>query len=121
MSQNDLLEKLKDIAGESQVRTDEPMSSHTTFRIGGTADYFVMPSSVEELQAIIRLLKKSDMILIGMLNTNTANNKFYIQTKTLKSLSPFRVLFLICHFAFNKFAYTFSNQINQNNRNKEKC
>ena len=44
MSQNDLLEKLKDIAGESQVRTDEPMSSHTTFRIGGTADYFVMPS-----------------------------------------------------------------------------
>ena len=61
MSQNDLLEKLKDIAGESQVRTDEPMSSHTTFRIGGTADYFVMPSSVEELQAIIRLLKKSDM------------------------------------------------------------
>ena len=67
------------------------------------------------------VLKKSDMILIGMLNTNTANNKFYIQTKTLKSLSPFRVLFLICHFAFNKFAYTFSNQINQNNRNKEKC
>lgn len=57
MNQNDLLEKLKDIAGESQVRTDEPMSSHTTFRIGGTADYFVMPSSVEELQAIIRLLK----------------------------------------------------------------
>ena len=61
MSQNDLLEKLKDIAGESQVRTDEPMSSHTTFRIGGTADYFVMPSSVEELQAIIHLLKKSDI------------------------------------------------------------
>ena len=61
MSQNDLLEKLKDIAGESQVRTDEPMSSHTTFRIGGTADYFVMPSSVEELQTIIRLLKKSDI------------------------------------------------------------
>ena len=58
MSQNDLLEKLKDIAGESQVRTDEPMSSHTTFRIGGTADYFVMPSSVEELQAIIRLSER---------------------------------------------------------------
>ena len=63
MSQNDLLEKLKDIAGESQVRTDEPMSSHTTFRIGGTADYFVMPSSVEELQAIIQLLKKSDIFI----------------------------------------------------------
>ena len=61
MSQNDLLEKLKDIAGESQVRTDEPMSSHTTFRIGGTADYFVMPSSIAELQSIVDLLKKSDI------------------------------------------------------------
>ncbi len=61
MSQNDLFEKLKDIAGESQVRKDEPMSNHTTFRIGGTADYFVMPSSVEELQSIMYLLKKSDI------------------------------------------------------------
>lgn len=30
-------------------------------QIIGTADYFVMPSSVEELQTIIRLLKKSDI------------------------------------------------------------
>ena len=45
MGQNDLLKGLRDITGESQVKVDEPMSIHTTFRIGGTADYFVMPSS----------------------------------------------------------------------------
>ena len=40
MSQNDLLEKLKDIAGESQVRTDEPYD-HTYYdQNGGTADCF---------------------------------------------------------------------------------
>lgn len=61
MSQNDLLEGLKDIVGDSQVRMDEPMSIHTTFRIGGTADYFVMPSSVYELQSVIQLLKKLDI------------------------------------------------------------
>ena len=58
---SEIVKKLIDINGEKQVAESEPMSRHTTFRIGGTADYFVMPSSVEELQAIIRLLKKSDM------------------------------------------------------------
>ncbi len=61
MSQNDLLGSIKSIVGESRVRTDEPMSNHTTFRIGGTADYFVMPSSIAELQSIVDLLKKSDI------------------------------------------------------------
>ena len=61
MNQNDLLQNLKSIVGDSNVRTDEPMSVHTTFRIGGTADYFVMPSSVSELESVIRLLKESDI------------------------------------------------------------
>lgn len=61
MSQNDVLGSIKSIVGESRVRTDEPMSNHTTFRIGGTADYFVMPSSIAELQSIVDLLKKSDI------------------------------------------------------------
>ena len=58
MGQNDLLKGLRDITGESQVKVDEPMSIHTTFRIGGTADYFVMPSSISELQSVLHLLKK---------------------------------------------------------------
>ncbi len=61
MSQNDVLGSIKSIVGESRVITDEPMSNHTTFRIGGTADYFVMPSSIAELQSIVDLLKKSDI------------------------------------------------------------
>lgn len=61
MIQNDVLGSIKSIVGESRVRTDEPMSNHTTFRIGGTADYFVMPSSIAELQSIVNLLKKSDI------------------------------------------------------------
>ena len=37
------------------VLFDEPMSSHTTFRAGGPADLFVMPSSIEELRAVLDL------------------------------------------------------------------
>ncbi len=35
------------------VRFDEPMRDHTTFRIGGPADLFVAPSTTEELCALI--------------------------------------------------------------------
>ena len=38
-----IYDKVVDIVGEENVHTDEPMSRHTTFRIGGNADYFVKP------------------------------------------------------------------------------
>jgi UDP-N-acetylmuramate dehydrogenase len=37
------------------------MNIHTTFRIGGCADYYVQPSSIEELQSLIQFLNKSDI------------------------------------------------------------
>ena len=36
-------EKLTTTIPELEIRLDEPMSRHTTFRIGGPADYFVCP------------------------------------------------------------------------------
>ena len=46
------------ILKESQIRLNEPMSRHTTFGIGGPADIFLMPSSVEELQQVCRLVRE---------------------------------------------------------------
>lgn len=40
-------------------RFDEPMSAHTTFRVGGPADLLVSPASVDELCAIINLFNDS--------------------------------------------------------------
>ena len=40
MSQN-LVNELYRIVGESNIRIEEPMSKHTTFRIGGPAQFFV--------------------------------------------------------------------------------
>ena len=37
----DLFKELCHITGEENVLRDEPMSRHTTFRIGGPADFFV--------------------------------------------------------------------------------
>lgn len=40
-----------------QIKTNEPMSRHTTYGIGGPADVFVLPQNEEELQ---RILMKAD-------------------------------------------------------------
>ena len=54
-------EKLAEILPEERIRTDEPMKMHTTFRVGGPADYFLMPESPEEVQELVRLCKKEEM------------------------------------------------------------
>ena len=46
-----------DLAGI--VRFDEPMSAHTTFRIGGPADCFAEPSSVSQLVALIEFFSSA--------------------------------------------------------------
>ncbi|WP_077598413.1 UDP-N-acetylmuramate dehydrogenase [Olsenella urininfantis] len=48
---------LRTIVGEDNVREMEPMSEHTTFRIGGPADLFVTPDDVEEVADIVRACK----------------------------------------------------------------
>ena len=50
-----MLEKLQKLLGETKVLTAEPMASHTTFRIGGPADFFVLPENVEELTCVLKL------------------------------------------------------------------
>lgn len=45
---------------EDCVKTDEPMAAHTTFRVGGPADFFVEIGSIEELREIIDYLHKTD-------------------------------------------------------------
>lgn len=53
--------ELVKIIDEDRVRIDEPMKKHTTFRVGGNADYFVQVQTVAEIQGVVALCKKSDM------------------------------------------------------------
>ncbi len=45
---------LDKMRARGELRHDEPMSRHTSWRAGGTADLFFIPSSVEDLQAFLR-------------------------------------------------------------------
>ena len=57
----DFLERLRRINGPEQVYTQEPMSRHTTFRIGGNADYFVCPSQAEQLRETLGACREAGM------------------------------------------------------------
>lgn len=54
----DIYIQLTSVIKEENVKIDEPLSDHTTFRIGGAADFFVTPSTIEELTEIVALCKK---------------------------------------------------------------
>ena len=54
MSQ-EFYKKIESILTEEQVKTEEPMKNHTTFRVGGPARYFVMPRTAEEVAKITEL------------------------------------------------------------------
>ncbi len=54
-------EQLRKTVGPEAVRQDEPMSAHTTFRIGGPADYFVRPASAEQTAAVLACCRDADV------------------------------------------------------------
>ncbi|MBU3874324.1 UDP-N-acetylmuramate dehydrogenase [Faecalicatena sp. AGMB00832] len=56
-----LYEELCNVLGSEQVLLDEPMSRHTTFRIGGPADYFVVPRSTDEIKDTIEICKNAQV------------------------------------------------------------
>lgn len=50
-----------EIVGGESVWKDEPMKKHTTFRIGGPADYFVTPHTFREVSEVIRLCREAQI------------------------------------------------------------
>ena len=57
----DFYNKLINCIDKERVLVDEPMKQHTTFRVGGNADYFVMPQNAEEVKNIVALCKEAEM------------------------------------------------------------
>ena len=45
--------ELRAILGDDGLRENEPLAAHTTFRIGGPARWLALPSSEEEVRAVV--------------------------------------------------------------------
>ena len=58
---SDFFDRLCLAAGGGQVKQEEPMKKHTTFRVGGPARFFVSPAGEEELRRILELCREEGM------------------------------------------------------------
>lgn len=54
----ELDEQLYDLLGADSIKKEEPMKEHTTFRIGGPADYFIVPKSKEMILEVLKLCRE---------------------------------------------------------------
>ena len=57
------LEQLKSIVED--VRQSEPMSEHTSFKLGGPADVMILPKTSEEILEVLRLVDKDELFVMG--------------------------------------------------------
>ena len=57
----EIKQKFCSLLGEEKMLTDELMSSHTTFRIGGPADYFLLPACSREVQGILSICREEGL------------------------------------------------------------
>ena len=67
VTHHDLMKELEAIAGAGTILEKEPMRDHTTFRVGGPADYYARPQSEDALIALIHFLREAEVpfFLIG--------------------------------------------------------
>ena len=67
MDKKYIYECLLNIIDKEDIKLDEPMKKHISFRVGGPADILVKPRTEEQLSKVIRLLKEENVpyIVIG--------------------------------------------------------
>ena len=56
---NSIIDDIRKNIDENNILINEPMSKHTTFKIGGNADIFIKVDSIEKIQYILKLSKEN--------------------------------------------------------------
>lgn len=58
---SDFYENAKCVLGEANIRKNVPLSTMTTFRVGGMADYVVCPENAGQISALIKLCHDNEI------------------------------------------------------------
>lgn len=86
------LEDLYNVLDFNKVKVNEPMSKHTTFRVGGNVKVLICPSTIEEMISVIELLKQNQMkyFVIGngsnLIVSDNGYDGIIIKTTNIKSI-----------------------------------
>lgn len=60
MKKEKIYNKLVRILPKERILIEEPMAKHTTFRIGGPADFYISASSIDEVKHVVQVCKEED-------------------------------------------------------------
>ena len=61
MLKDDILTKLKEIVPTDIIRVDEPLKRYTYTETGGEADFYLSPTTSEQVQQIVRFAYENDI------------------------------------------------------------
>ena len=61
LENKEILESLEKIIPIEQIKQNEPMKNHTSFKIGGPAEFYIKITTIKELQKILELAKKENI------------------------------------------------------------
>lgn len=64
MNNKEIYEQLKNIIPKDNIKQNEPMSKHTTFKIGGPADFYIKVYNIDELKKILEFTNNNNIPLI---------------------------------------------------------
>ena len=67
MEKEEICNYIKNNLKISDVKIDEPMNKHTSFKIGGNADVFVIANNKEEIKKVLKFSKENniDIFILG--------------------------------------------------------
>ena len=89
MKTSEILDVIKDIK-DIEILTDEPMSLHTSFKIGGLADVIALPKSEEQIATLLKRAKENEIpITVIGAGSNLLVSDLGIRGLTIKLGTPF--------------------------------
>jgi UDP-N-acetylmuramate dehydrogenase len=56
-----MCKSLEDVISKDKIRYNEPMSKHTTMKVGGTVDIMVIPNTTDEIIDVIKYAKENNI------------------------------------------------------------
>ena len=63
MNNKEIYDELCKIIEPSNIKTNESMKKHTSFKIGGNADFFVIAKNVEDIRNVLKFTKTNEVSL----------------------------------------------------------
>ena len=59
----DIYKSLLEVVDRKNILRDEPISKHTSFKIGGNAEYFIKITSIDELKNVLQIASKNKILI----------------------------------------------------------